>query len=127
MVESVNGSIPSVNKFSATAGGGFYGPTADQSLTDDTASGWNFEVGAASSYGWRWFLGPTFGTVLAHLDPTGVFSVYHSIIAPFFIGNLTTPSTSSAACTAGQFEDDATYHYVCTATNTWKRITLVAF
>ena len=40
---------------------------------------------------------------------------------------LTTPSSSAATCTAGQFTDDANYHYVCTATNTWKRVALTTF
>ena len=38
-----------------------------------------------------------------------------------------TPATSSAACTAGQIGVDASYVYVCTATNTWKRAALSAF
>ena len=38
-----------------------------------------------------------------------------------------TPATSAAAGTVGQMSWDANFLYVCTATNTWKRITLVAF
>ncbi|GAJ30024.1 hypothetical protein [Acidomonas methanolica] len=45
----------------------------------------------------------------------------------YFQETLTTPSSSSAACTAGQFTDDANYHYVCVATNTWKRVALSSF
>jgi hypothetical protein len=41
--------------------------------------------------------------------------------------SLFTPASSSAACTAGQFADDANFHYVCTATNTWKRVALTTF
>ena len=37
------------------------------------------------------------------------------------------PASSSAPCTAGQFSDDANYHYVCVAVNTWKRIALSSF
>lgn len=44
-----------------------------------------------------------------------------------FQETLTTPASSSAECTAGQFTDDANYHYVCTATNTWKRAALSTF
>ncbi|WP_426235886.1 hypothetical protein [Pararhizobium sp. DWP1-1-3] len=40
---------------------------------------------------------------------------------------LQTPASSAAACTAGQFMNDANYHYVCVATNTWKRAALTAF
>ena len=42
-------------------------------------------------------------------------------------GTLSTPASSSATCVAGQFTDDANYHYVCTATNTWKRVALSTF
>ena len=44
-----------------------------------------------------------------------------------FIEALTTPASSTAACTAGTFTDDANYHYVCVATNTWKRVALTTF
>jgi len=40
---------------------------------------------------------------------------------------LTTPTTSSETCTAGTFAADASYVYVCTATDTWKRAALSAF
>ena len=40
---------------------------------------------------------------------------------------LTTPASSTAACVAGQFTDDANYHYVCVATNSWKRVALSSF
>lgn len=43
------------------------------------------------------------------------------------ISTLTTPTSSSAACTAGQIAWDAGYVYVCTATNTWKRAALTTF
>ncbi len=42
-------------------------------------------------------------------------------------GTISTPASSSAPCTAGQFSDDANYHYVCVATNTWKRVALSTF
>jgi hypothetical protein len=37
---------------------------------------------------------------------------------------LKTPSSASASGTAGQIRWDANYIYVCTATNTWKRVAL---
>ena len=40
---------------------------------------------------------------------------------------LSTPSSSAAACSPGQMQDDASYHYVCTASNTWKRVALSPF
>jgi hypothetical protein len=38
-----------------------------------------------------------------------------------------TPSTSSTACNVGQFQADASYLYLCTAPNTWKRAALSTF
>jgi hypothetical protein len=40
---------------------------------------------------------------------------------------LHTPASSSEACTSGDHADDASFHYVCTATNTWKRVALNSF
>ena len=40
---------------------------------------------------------------------------------------LFTPATSSAPCTAGRTASDASYAYICTAANTWKRVALNAF
>jgi hypothetical protein len=37
---------------------------------------------------------------------------------------LLTPPSSSAPCDAGQFTDDANYHYVCVSRNRWKRASL---
>lgn len=49
------------------------------------------------------------------------------IIGQQFHGELSTPSSSSATCSAGDFKDDANYHYVCVATNKWKRVSLSDF
>jgi hypothetical protein len=38
-----------------------------------------------------------------------------------------TPTSSSEACPAGSFWDDANFHYVCVATNTIRRVALSAF
>lgn len=43
------------------------------------------------------------------------------------IGTLHTPASSSEACITGTAFDDANYHYVCVATNTWKRVALSTF
>ena len=56
-----------------------------------------------------------------HVLPSG------AVQAVGYSETLTTPASSSATCTAGQFTDDANYHYVCVATNTWKRAALSAF
>jgi hypothetical protein len=57
--------------------------------------------------------------------PTGNTS--GCVIGTLYQETLHTPATSSEACNAGQFTDDANYHYVCTATNTWKRTALSTF
>ncbi len=55
-------------------------------------------------------------------------TVFHgTMIGPGFRETLTTPANSSAACSAGDFTDDANYHYVCVSANTWKRVALSSF
>lgn len=54
-------------------------------------------------------------------------AVKKTIFAHQLISPLSTPSSSSAPCTAGEFRDDANYHYVCVATNKWKRVALSDF
>jgi hypothetical protein len=49
------------------------------------------------------------------------------VVAKLYQETLTTPASSSAPCTTGQFTDDTNYHYVCVATNTWKRVALSSF
>jgi hypothetical protein len=50
-----------------------------------------------------------------------------NVAATAFHESLRTPQSSSAPCSAGDFADDANYHYVCVAANTWKRVALSAF
>jgi hypothetical protein len=71
---------------------------ANGQLTVNTATGGNLQVNANGIF------------------TTGSFHV-----------NLTTPSSSSAPCTAGQIGADANYIYVCVATNTWRRSALSSF
>jgi hypothetical protein len=40
---------------------------------------------------------------------------------------LYTPSSSKASCTKGQIADDESFHYVCVASNSWKRVALLEF
>jgi hypothetical protein len=72
------------------------------------------------------------GTTLATFGNSGVtgdqtVTFYGLTSAPGFAEVLTTPASSSAACTAGEFTDDANFHYVCVAANTWKRAALSSF
>ena len=48
-------------------------------------------------------------------------------IANALAGRVSTPGSSSAACVTGQIWSDASYIYVCTATNTIKRAALSSF
>ncbi len=50
-----------------------------------------------------------------------------TVTAKGFTETLATPASSSAPCEKGQFGDDANYHYVCVARNTWKRVALSSF
>jgi hypothetical protein len=56
------------------------------------------------------------GTETVSIDPTLV-SLH--LLAP--------PKTSHDACSTGQFSFDTDYYYICTAPNTWKRVTLASF
>ena len=82
-----------------------------------------------AAYGW----GVSAGSLDAVVPSNAAHSFYvgstkTAAIGPNgFRGVLATPASSSAACTAGDFLDDANFHYVCVATNTWKRIALNAF
>jgi hypothetical protein len=40
---------------------------------------------------------------------------------------VSTPASSSAACTAGQMSFDSAFIYTCVATNTWRRIATLSF
>lgn len=66
---------------------------------------------------------PTSYLTFAHVGSSGTAA----LAAPLFHESLMTPASSSAACSAGDFADDANFHYVCVATNTWKRAALSAF
>ncbi|CAI3932055.1 hypothetical protein [Commensalibacter papalotli (ex Botero et al. 2024)] len=48
-------------------------------------------------------------------------------IGKSFQGQLSTPSSSTVSCNAGEFKDDTNYHYVCVAANKWKRVALSDF
>jgi hypothetical protein len=44
-----------------------------------------------------------------------------------FLGALLTPASSKAACKQGAIQWDASFIYVCTAANSWKRAALGMF
>jgi hypothetical protein len=90
--------------------------------TNDVAVGWNANVASGVSYAVD--LGGGINTQSYTVAFDG-FSFLNS--SGMFTEALTTPSSSSAPCIAGQFTDDANYHYVCVAANTWKRAALSSF
>ena len=55
------------------------------------------------------------------IDPRGV------VLAHGFIMDLKTPTSSREVCIKGQFVNDSSYYYVCTAKDHWKRTALVDF
>ncbi|MDI2091207.1 hypothetical protein [Commensalibacter oyaizuii] len=67
------------------------------------------------------------GTIKADGMVTDNITVKTAISAPKIIGNLSTPSSSTASCIAGEFKDDTNYHYVCVAKDKWKRVALSDF
>lgn len=66
-------------------------------------------------------------TAQADIRATGNITSDGVVSAAAFLEKLSTPASSSAPCQPGQFSDDAHYHYVCVATNNWKRVALEAF
>jgi len=89
---------------------------------DTVASHYRFISEAAPGVG---------GYILLDCDGSGVSAAgctaYGFLAAPRFHETLTTPASSTAGCTAGDFTDDADYHYVCVAANVWKRAALSAW
>ena len=63
------------------------------------------------------------GASLADIGANGLY-IY---INQGLIVQLSTPSSSSGSCIAGSMWADATYMYVCTASNTIKRVVLATF
>jgi len=87
---------------------------------------WSLGAGiyGASGFG---FGNKALGSWMWQVDQYGDVTQKGSVSATSYQETLYTPASSSAACTVGQFADDANYHYVCVATNTWKRVALSSF
>ena len=90
-----------------------------------TGAGANNSIVSANLNNYRVMsLGPTNGLQIYNSGGTFVSGITR---AGIFQGPIITPASSSATCTTGQFENDASFMYVCTATNTWKRAALTTF
>lgn len=94
------------NSLAAADMNGFFGSASDQVFYANTKTAFQFRVANAG---------------ILDIDVSRVKTVNR------FNSPLYTPPSSSAACQAGDFANDANYHYVCVATNTWKRAVLSAF
>ena len=69
-------------------------------------------------------------TILGDPGSGGAFSATDNGNTLQVNGTMWQPQHSpadNAACTPGQFADDANYHYACTSTNTWKRVALSSY
>jgi hypothetical protein len=88
-----------------------FGATASsavsQTFRDDSSSVTSLQINGSHTNG---------------IDLTGGTFGGSPILAP-----LARPASSSATCKQGSIEWDASFIYVCTATNTWKRAALSAF
>lgn len=69
-------------------------------------------------------VGRTGGLIRFIIDAVGKPTFLNSVIN---IATTNTPASSSASGTLGDICYDSNYLYICIATNTWKRIALVAF
>ncbi len=67
-----------------------------------------------------------YGVPYLTLQNTGA-TFSRGVSAPTFSPQQLTPATSTAACSAGQMSTDASYIYVCKATNTIKSAALSSF
>ena len=65
-----------------------------------------------------------FGAVPANTVFTGTMGVNGTILN---VSTAATPANSTATGTQGDIQWDTSYVYVCTATDTWKRIALTSF
>lgn len=71
------------------------------------------------------------GPYISAISPTTIVFSSNSVqtslatlVAMRYQEKLSTPKSSTAPCSEGQFTDDKNYHYVCVAPNTWKRAAL---
>lgn len=94
---SLNGSLV------AAGMNGFFGSVADPVLHANASGSYDFRVG---------------NTPALAVDGTRVTAA-NRYNAPLY-----TPPSSSSACAVGDFANDANFHYVCVAANTWKRAAL---
>ena len=65
------------------------------------------------------------GTTSPTVSNSGLLHVSAAVVRPF--DAISTPSSSGATGNLGELRFDTSYLYICTASNTWKRIALASF
>jgi len=133
------------NAFLLSASGVLAGPGTIKMGYDSGSGDYGLHLARFTKVGWSSTVGPSgspdlalsrasAGTLLVEDGSgnardvqarTGTFGT--SVVTPVVQLTLATPTTSGDTCTAGTFWADASYLYVCTATNTIKRAALSAF
>lgn len=75
--------------------------------------------------GWQWYC-PTNSraTLFSHGAFADIFTIYADTLR---LHNSKTPASAGASGEVGQIGWDANYLYVCTATNTWKRVAIATW
>lgn len=53
--------------------------------------------------------------------------IYQALLAMQRLNFVPVPATSASNGTAGQVAADASFFYICIATNLWRRVAIVAF
>ena len=114
-----NGSFPGANGYYFQSSGN--GRIANDTCWNTQSAGGYHQIVSAGGVG----VAPAGWDMIANQECSGLTKV--TSLTGVVSHPLTTPATSSAPCTPGQMEDDANYHYVCTAPNTWKRSALTSF
>ena len=114
-----NGSFPGSNGYFFQSSGN--GKIANDTCWNTQSAGGYHQIVSASGVG----VAPSGWDMIANQECSGLTKV--TTLTGVVSHPLTTPASSGAACTPGQMEDDANYHYVCTAPNTWKRTALTPF
>ena len=113
---------PSANQLLISLGGVIQEPNVDYTVNTNTVT---FTTAPAAGLS---FFGVLCGDALDGFTPADG-SVTTSKLANGLSINLasSTPANASATGTAGQISWDADYIYVCTATNTWKRVAIATW
>lgn len=111
----------------SNSGGAGYDLTLSAGDAGATGRGGNVyvKVGAQNTSGGNGsviFLDQT-GTQVASLGSTGIWTIAGALI----MSTTATPASAAATGTTGQIAWDSSYIYVCTATNTWKRVAIATW